>query len=94
MKKLLIIVTALALATGAARAANSEGHVTATCGLWGCVFEQLPSGDTRIIRVPGGLQDDPDPRWLAFCKPHFVSDSLGVERAVYAHPGCDVGRYR
>ena len=32
--------------------------------------------------------------WETFCKPASIQDRYGVERLVYAHANCDLGRSR
>lgn len=92
MKKMMLMAAALTLlATGA----QANDKVQATCSLFGCVLNQTQDAETKVIHIPSGMQvQADDEQWLRFCRPRFLTDSLGVERAVYAHPGCDVGRKR
>ncbi|MFZ5692805.1 MAG: hypothetical protein ACOY5F_16275 [Pseudomonadota bacterium] len=45
---------------------------------------------------PVDLSDsrDRESRWVARCKPQLRSDRYGVNRYVYAAPGCEYGRDR
>jgi hypothetical protein len=59
----------------------------------------------RHVRGDEGYRDAPeaverdrqesiarDRKWLAFCKPVLAKDQYGVERYLYAKPGCEFGR--
>ena len=58
------------------------------------------SGPSRGDRSDGGSAPTMTPeeiaeqarKWEEFCKPRYEVDALGMERAVYAHEGCDTGR--
>lgn len=32
--------------------------------------------------------------WLAYCKPGIMTDGTGAQRYVYAHAGCEDGRFQ
>jgi hypothetical protein len=46
----------------------------------------------RIIHARPVADAERDRQWVAFCKPTFRTDKLGVTRYVYAREGCEYGR--
>lgn len=90
---------AVALTTTKAHAAN----LFVTCNHYGRAFScshiwSDESAKARVIQVPA---EEPTPaseerarEFLRVCDPRVVTDSLGVERLVYARPGCDLGAPR
>ena len=84
--------------------ANADWTITGSCvGGWGmrnCVVNQRDFPRDPHVRPVRGF-DTPeasqesfkrDSKWLAFCKPVVVRDGFGVDRYVYAKPGCEFGR--
>jgi hypothetical protein len=63
-------------------------------GFDGCTTIVVPTPDAgpRIIHLEPVLDAERDRQWMAFCKPTFRTDKLGVMRYVYAHKGCEYGR--
>jgi hypothetical protein len=48
--------------------------------------------EPRVIYRSPNEDSERDRKWMAFCNPQFRRDAHGVERAVYAHEGCEYGR--
>lgn len=86
--------------------AQADGvGITSCAGRWTtgtCVTSwKHGTGDPHIRRVPAPLSDTDvaeshhrEQLWLALCRPKILQDRHGVERYVYAEPGCEYGRYR
>ena len=69
-------------------------------GLESCVTTfRKPNPNPHIIRVPAPISEQEiaeqlqrDRRWEERCKPTIRQDDFGVQRYVYAAPGCDFGK--
>ena len=69
-------------------------------GLESCVtMFRKPNPNPHIIRVPAPISEQEvaeqlqrDRRWEERCKPTIRQDDFGVQRYVYAAPGCDFGK--
>lgn len=65
-----------------------------------CTASTGPTYDANVIRVPQPTAEEVEEsrarrdKWLAFCEPRLSAPhpSTGVQRWLYKHPGCDVGR--
>lgn len=74
--------------------AHAEGLVITGGCLNGGVCIVAPLQNPNVITLPRmtAEQEERDAKWVAFCKPVPVRDSLGVSRYTYAHEGCEFGR--
>ena len=102
-----LVLVALPLSTAKADW-TITGSCVGGWGMRNCVFNQRDfPRDPHVRHVRGSdyrLDSDEtierdrresiarDRKWLAFCKPVIVKDHYGVERYVYAKPGCEFGR--
>lgn len=98
--KKLIALAAFVLAASPAFA--SSWVETSSCkGSWRFGYHQCKRTLTEIpdrVRDPERERQEAQARekeavkWETYCKPIFRRDELGVQRASYAHPGCEFGR--
>lgn len=97
--KRIIVAAALLLGLSTTQALGGSYFAHTSCGRHSCTTFVGPMrwGPARIIHVPPALDHDGevarrDAKWVAFCEPKIVLDSLGVGRYVYAQSGCEHGR--
>jgi hypothetical protein len=71
-----------------------------TRGLESCVtMFHNPNPNPHIIYVPAPISEQEiaeqlrrDKRWAERCRPTIKQDAFGVQRYVYAAPGCEFGK--
>jgi hypothetical protein len=97
---LLAVITIHSCAIALVSPAHAEGYML-QCehgrGNLSCFAGPMPSAEAKVIHVPADATDYGEERareWNRVCRPRVVVDDLGVERLVYARPGCDVGAPR
>jgi hypothetical protein len=101
-----IAVAALAALTHLALPARADSMGSLSCvgtfGAFSCVaIHRKNVGDphAKTVAEPDAAREKAESekrekRWLARCHPTVRQDRYGVERYVYAAPGCEYGRYQ
>jgi hypothetical protein len=86
--------------SGGGSGSGYGGGTSADYGSDGCIEIRHELVNPNVIPVPQPQSDvefraaaEHDKLWTARCKPVVRQDRHGVDRYVYAAPGCDYGRY-
>jgi len=98
----VVLALSLPAASAAAESWTESGASTSSCvgsyGMFSCAARWHVREDYGTARRERSPQDtaearERDRKWMERCKPVVRQDAYGIDRASYAAPGCEFGKF-